>query len=62
MNCPKKNTYPKHYEISDQDIILGAIYPKPWRSVFVAQVDIIILIAYDKIKYRSQAITVCPRL
>ena len=29
MNHPKTNAYPKHYEIGDHEIILGAISPKP---------------------------------
>ena len=38
MNCPKTNTYPKHYVISDHGNIPGAICPKPWHPVFVSQV------------------------
>ena len=56
MNRPKTNAYPKHYEIGDLGIILGAISPKPWHPVFATQVDILILTTCDKIKYRSQAI------
>ena len=47
MNRPKTNTYHEHYSISDDDIILITIGPKPWYSVFAAKVDITILTTYD---------------
>ena len=59
MNRPKTNTYHEHYSISDDDIILITIGPKPWYSVFTAQVDITILTTYDKSKYCSQALNEC---
>ena len=59
MDRPKTNAYPKHYDISDYSIILGAIGPKSWHPVFASQVDTIIPITCDKIIYRFEAIADC---
>ena len=49
MNRPKTNTYPEYYDISEECII-SIVSPKPWHSVFVTEVDTLILITYDKVK------------
>ena len=39
MNSTKTNTYPKHYGISDDIIIISTIIPKPWHPVFATLVE-----------------------
>ena len=47
VNRPKTNTYPKHYEVSDDNIFTIIISPKPWHPIFATQVDKIILSTCD---------------
>ena len=48
MNCPKTNTYPKHYAIG-KGYIISIVSPKPWHSVFMTEVDTLILTTYNKV-------------
>ena len=59
VNRPKTNTYPKHYEVSDDNIFTIIISPKPWHPIFATQVDKIILSTCDILKYHFQTFTDC---